>query len=208
MERVVGRLGYDMRMTSRCAKLVRMIDQSREQGACQIRRLAGLGASSLALMTVATMARSQEPSSQHLVESHQDIPLSAIARRLQVTVALSDTLPGDRPAILRRPGTRDANVILLPSGTVTEVGLPEAIVTILTAHHGRGDLPSNPAVLRSRDGKVPRLWSPVEVGRASRVLSRLRAAQPSYLEGVGRVRHLVIYLSEDALRGRLRQRQR
>ena len=210
MERVVGRVGYRMRMNLGCVKPVRLANGSVKHWGWRTRgwAVASLGAVSVALTTVPTVASSQEPSDQHGLESRQSFPLSEIGRRLEVTVALSDSLRGNRPVILRRPGNKAANLIVLPSSTVTEVKLLEAIVTLLAAHKGHGDRLGDQAILRSRDGKVPRLWSPAEVGRASRVLSRLRAEQPNQLEGVGRVRHVVIYLREDALRGRLQQRQR
>ncbi len=212
MERLVGRVGDGMRMSWNPA-LLSMPSAVREGTKRRSRHVHVLAFAGISLVCVAGLAIVADLGAQQVSDSHTSVSserysVSEVGRRLEVTVVLSDSLSSDSPVILQRPGRKPATLIVLASAGATEAKLLEAIITLLTAREIGTDRLGGAARFRAKRGKVPALWSPSEVGRAGRVLTRLRAIEPEFLEGFGRVRYVVIHLREGALRGKLRQRGR
>ena len=114
--------------------------------------------------------------------------------RVPVTVVLVDQLPvsGESYLVQRRPSIDPHDVILLRPGVTVEQ-FSEAVATLLVSRQATGDLPEVAGYVRVRahgGAKVNRRVFPW----AQRILADLAAAQPSEVEGIGRVQAVKIWL--------------
>ncbi|HET7461622.1 MAG TPA: hypothetical protein VFJ82_10245 [Longimicrobium sp.] len=130
-----------------------------------------------------------------------------MARRVRVTIALSDQLPAPDsvPAvILRRGSTAPRDVILLRSGA-TPGQLAAAVLRLMVIRDRMGDTARTDAAFRLPGAHRMPKGGATEL-QAGRTLARLRGAPSQDLPGVGRVPAVEVYLPSRAMREEARRR--
>jgi hypothetical protein len=132
-----------------------------------------------------------------------------IARRVPVTIALSDQLPAAdsvSAVILRRGATAPRDVILIrPRATPGQ--LAAAVLRLMIIRDRMGDTARTDAAFRLPNAhRMPKGAAQREELQAGRTLARLRGAPPQDVPGVGRVPALEVYLPSRAMREEARRR--
>jgi hypothetical protein len=136
------------------------------------------------------------------------------ARRVPVTVALVDRLPhpGAAAVILRQTGGAPRDVIVLQRDSATGARLAAAVMNLLVIREREGDLPATGAVFRVRENAARQGAAPAaglgltkrDMRTADAVVTRLRAARPQTVPGLGPARATVLYLPSRAMRDELK----
>ena len=131
-------------------------------------------------------------------------PPQPAVQRVPVTIALTDDLPdATSPAvILRRPGSRPHDVILVRASTASGKTLSDAIVHLLMVRVLSGDTALQRTTIRVQPREGPQGQIRREYPWVQRVYNDLRKAEPQPLAGVGTVPTVQIYLPPQ--RGRRR----
>lgn len=141
----------------------------------------------------------------------QDLRSREIARRVSVTVAVTDsfTYAGTAAVILRRPNLLPHDVILLPASESNGTALAAAAVQLLLIRDRAGDTPTTASVFRIRKSDPASHLLEREVGTAGTILDRLRTKPLRTVPGVaGTVRSTEIYLPSEAMRNELKTNKR
>ena len=132
-----------------------------------------------------------------------------VARRVPVTLVLSDTLPrGTSGAvILRRTRVTPRDIILLARETASGDWLSAAVFTLVAARDVGGDTATTDAMIRVLATAGSPAWRTKETPHAARIVSRLRQASARPIDGVGVMPAYQVYLKAKALRGQLKRQE-
>jgi hypothetical protein len=132
------------------------------------------------------------------------------ARRVPVTVALVDSLPGSgvEALILRRPDVQPHDVILLRSASADGTALATAALQLLLIRDRTGDVPTAASTFRIREGSRGSRALEREIFSATRIVDRLRTKQPRPVPGLPAVRATDIYLPSQVMRNEMKANRR